>query len=81
MDVFACSLCARLGMQLLGVASEMIKNCFFVCYSPVGLVNASSLAIRGSQLEACPSAAVMKAGVQGMCTRSFQGDTGDCSGL
>lgn len=41
MDIFACSLCARLGLQLPRVDSEKIKNCFFVCYSPIGLVNAS----------------------------------------
>ena len=54
------------------------KNCFFLCYSPVGLVNASSVGYQSWVIWGpIPRVATAKGGVPNICISSFQGDTGD----
>ena len=43
MGIFSCSSVLGLGVLLQGRPAVPIKNLFFVCYSPVGVINASSV--------------------------------------
>lgn len=48
-------------------APVLIKSCFFVCYSPVGLMNASPSGYQGARWFS-PFWQLLQAGAQGACT-------------
>lgn len=55
-----------------------INNYFFVCCSPVGLVNASPFDFQSHPVQGtCSYAAVVKPGASELCASSFHGVTGD----
>ena len=55
-----------------------IRNCFFVCYGSVGLVNANPGGYQSQVIWGpVPQAVAAKAEVTDVCTSSFQGDTDD----
>ena len=45
---FVCSLSAELRVYLQGTLTHLFRNCFFVCSSRVGLMNASPIGSRAS---------------------------------
>lgn len=60
------------------IGTHLYKNCFFVCYCPVGLVNASpQLYITARVPRAVPQAAATKADAPEKCTSFIQRDAGD----
>ena len=58
------------GVQQSGDAPVPIKNCLFVCYSPMELMNASLISYQSQAIQGpIPQVAAAKAGVQ-MCTQA-----------
>lgn len=76
MGVFVCSLCTELRGITTVTAHAFIKNCF-VCYSPVGLMNASSVGFQSSEFgKTIPQVRALKVGVQDMLSKPLQGEAG-----
>ena len=78
MGIFACSpWSGPTCIAIVGIPAP-IKNCFLVCYSPVGLVNTSPTGYQRQVIQGPPpQSAAAKTGTAYVYTGSFWVDTGD----